>query len=191
MNKATMLFKRNELSAAMLTHFRMTMLTIPEVKNLFEDVIVADMAPNRHEDYQTEKDFIMNLSNAEDIVSYMRKVRDQANSGLLIERAIGCQDDVMPLIFKRLSTSGHDVFIENAAILLANAQEKYTDQLYHIFPQIRNAYARSELCIVFGVKQKVEYTDFLLEQSNQLKAESTDINYEQGPLLALNLIYGE
>lgn len=66
---------------------------------------------------------------------------------------------------------------------------KYTEQLYDLFPDIRNAYARSELCIVFGVKKKAEYTSLLVEQFRKIKAERTDNDYEQGPLLALNLIY--
>lgn len=95
----------------------------------------------------------------------------------------------MPLVLKRICTSAHDVFIENTAILIANADTKYTEQLYDVFPDIRNAYARSELCIVFGVKKKAEYTQLLMEQFNKIKEERPDRDYEQGPLLGLHLIY--
>ncbi|MFA9465012.1 MAG: hypothetical protein ACERKN_12080 [Velocimicrobium sp.] len=186
-------FKDNpldELSTAMLTHFRMITLTISELNNQVADVVVPAMEQSRLEQYQTEKENIMNLCKAEDIVLYMRKIKDPANSSLLLEKAIDYQDNIMPLVLKRISTSGHDVFIENTAILLANVDEKYTDQLYNLFPEIRNPYARSELCIVFGVKKKVEYTDLLLKQFKQIKEERPDKDYEQGPLLALNLIYG-
>lgn len=186
-------FKDNpldEVSAAVLTHFRMITLTIPELNNRVEDVVVPVMEQSRLEQYQTEKEKIMNLCKVEDIVLYMRKIKDPANSSLLLEKAIDYQNDIMPLVLKRICTSGHDVFIENTAILLANANDKYTDQLYNIFTEIRNPYARSELCIVFGVKKKVEYTDLLLKQFKQIKEERPDKDYEQGPLLALNLIYG-
>lgn len=33
-------------------------------------------------------------------------------------------------------------------------------------------------------------TDLLMKQFNQIKEERPDSDYEQGPLLALNLIYG-
>lgn len=186
-------FKDNpldELSTAMLTHFRMITLTISELNNQVADVVVPAMEQSRLEQYQMEKENIMNLCKAEDIVLYMRKIKDPANSSLLLEKAIDYQDDIMPLVLKRICTSGHDVFIENTAILLANVDEKYTDQLYNLFPEIRNSYARSELCIVFGVKKKVEYTDLLLKQFKQIKVERAGNDYEQGPLLALNLIYG-
>lgn len=133
----------------------------------------------------------MNLSKAEDIVLYMRKIKDPSNSNILLEKALDFQDDIMPLVLKRICTSGHAVFVENTAILLANADEKYTDLLYNLFPEIRNPYARSELCIVFGIKQKAEYTDLLMKHFKQIKEERPDNDYKQGPLLALNLIYGK
>lgn len=180
----------DELSTAMLTHFRMITITIPELNNQVSDVVVPAMEQSRLEQYQTEKENIMNLCKVEDIVLYMRKIKDPANSSLLLEKALDYQNEIMPLVLKRICTSGHDVFIENTAVLLANVDEKYTDQLYNLFPEIRNPYARSELCIVFGVKKKIEYTDLLLKQFKQIKEERPDNDYEQGPLLALNLIYG-
>lgn len=185
-------FKDNplvELSTAMLTHFRMITLTIPELNNQVADVVVPAMEQSRLEQYQMEKENIMNLCKVEDIVLYMRKIKDPANSSLLLEKAIDYQDDIMPLVLKKICTSCHDVFIENTAILLANVDEKYTDQLYNLFPQIRSPYARSVLCIVFGVKKKAEYTDLLMKQLKQIKQERPENDYEQGPLLALNLIY--
>ena len=180
----------DELSTAMLTHFRMITITIPELNNQVSDVVVPAMEQSRLEQYQTEKENIMNLCKVEEIVLYMRKIKDPANSSLLLEKAIDYQNEIMPLVLKRICTSGHDIFIENTAVLLANVDEKYTDQLYNLFPEIRNPYARSELCIVFGVKKKIEYTDLLLKQFKQIKEERPDNDYEQGPLLALNLIYG-
>lgn len=180
----------DELSTAMLTHFRMITITIAELNNKVADVVTPTMEQSRIEQYQREKENIMNLCKVEDIVLYMRKIKDPANSSLLLKKAIDYQDDIMPLVLKKICTSGHDVFIENTAILFANADDKYTEQLYNIFGEIRNPYARSELCIVFGVKQKAEYSDLLMKQFKQIKEERPDDDYEQGPLLALNLIYG-
>lgn len=89
---------------------------------------------------------------------------------------------------KKIRTSGHDLFIENTAILLANADDKYAEELYEIFDDIRNPYARSELCIVFGVKKMENSIDLLLKQFVQIKQERPDDDYEQGPLLALSLL---
>ncbi len=187
-------FKNNQLSefsTAMLTHFRMITLTIADLNDQVADMVVPGMDEARLEKYQIEKDSIRSLNKAEDIIMYMRKIKEPQNSNILLEKALDYQDEVVPLVLNKIRTSGHDVFIENTAILLANADVKYTEQLYDIFHEIRNAYARSELCIVFGVKKKVEYTELLLEQYHLIKKERPDQDYEQGPLLALNLIYGK
>lgn len=180
-----------ELSAAMLTHFRMITLAVPEVNEKVTEFAAPFMEQSRLEQYQNEKDAITNLVEAEEIVAYMRKIKETTNSSLLIEKALEFQDTVIPLVLKRICKSGHDIFIENATLLLANAEDKYTEDLYDIFSDIRNAYARSELCIVFGVKKKKEYTDLILEQYVQIKKERPDCDYEQGPLLALHLIYDQ
>lgn len=185
-------FEKNqlqELSAAVLTHFRMITLAVPELNEKVAEVAAPFMEQSRLEQYQNEKDAITNLVEAEEIVAYMRKIKETSNSSLLIEKALEFQDTVIPLVLKRICKSGHDIFIENAALLLANAEDKYTEDLYDIFSDIRNPYARSELCIVFGVKKKKEYTDLILQQYVQIKKERPDRDYEQGPLLALHLIY--
>lgn len=179
----------NDISTALMTHFRMLTITMSELNEQINEMVVPRMEKSRYDQYMTEKECIENLRNAEDIVSYMRKVKDSNNISLLIQKAIAYQDDVMPLVLKRICKSGHDVFIENAAILIANTDIKYTEELYAVFPDIRNAYARSELCIVFGVKKKIEYTQLLMEQFRKIKEERPDEDYEQGPLLALHLIY--
>lgn len=184
-------FKDNPLigfSTARLTHFRMITITMP-IDEQINQLTISMMDKSRHEQYQAEKESITKLNQAEDIMSYMRKLKDPSNSSLLIQKALEYQKEVVPLALKKICTSGHDVFIENTAILLANADIKYTEQLYDIFHDIRNAYARSELCIVFGVKKKEEYTHLLMEQFKKIQEERPDRDYEQGPLLALYLIH--
>lgn len=181
----------SEFSTALLTHFRMLTITMSELNEQVDELVISEMEESRYAQYMAEKACIENLKKAEDIVSYMRKIKDSLNISLLIQKAIAYQDEVMPLVLKKICKSGYDVFIENTAILIANADIKYTEELYAVFPDIRNTYARSELCIVFGVKKKAEYTQLLLEQFEKIKEERPDSDYEQGPLLALHLIYGK
>lgn len=178
----------SEISTALLTHFRMMTVTMSDLEEEMNGMVIPGMDKTRHEEYLAEKEQIMNLYKAEDIVSCMRKIKDPINISLLIRKAIEYQDEVAPIVLKKICRSGHDVFIENASLLLANADTKYTKQLYEIFPDIRNAYARSEMCVVFGVKKKAEYTPLILEQFYKIGQERPDQDYEQGPLLALYLI---
>lgn len=180
-----------EISAARLTYLKMVTLSFPDLQEEVNSEIVSKMDKSRYENYLVEKEAIMNLNNAQDIVTFMRKTKDSVNTLLLMETALAYQDEVMPLVLEKLCKSGYDIFIENAATFLANADEKYTEQLYDIFPDIRNTYARSELCLVFGVMKKTEYTPLLMEQFQRIKEERPDKDYEQGPLFALYLLYGE
>ena len=185
-------FEENPLikfSKAMITHLLMITITESELNEEVTENSIPTMEKSRYEQYLTEKEYITNLHKPEDIISYMRKIKEPTNRSVLIQKAIEYQDDIMPLLFKKIRTSGHDVFIENTAILLANVDTKYIEQLYSIFPEIRNAYARSELCIVFGVAKKEKYIPFLLEQFKNFQKERPDMEYEQGPLLALYLMH--
>ncbi len=163
----------------------MVTLSFPDLQEEVNREVVSKMDKLRYENYLMEKEAIMNLNNAQDIVTFMRKMKDSVNTRSLMEKALAYQDEVMPLVLEKLCKSGHDIFIENAATLLAGADEKYTEQLYDIFPNIRNTYARSELCLVFGVMKKTEYTPLLMEQFRIIKEERPDRDYEQGPLFAL------
>lgn len=143
-----------EISAARLTYLGMVTLSSPDLQEEVNSEIISKMDKSRYENYLVEKEAVMNLNNAQDIVTFMRKIKDSVNTHLLMEKALAYQDEVIPLVLQKLCKSGHDIFIENAATLLAGADEKYTEQLYDIFPNIRNTYARSELCLVFGVMKK-------------------------------------
>ncbi len=181
----------DELSTAQITYFQMVTVNAPGFYDEIADFVVPKMEATRREEYEQEKKQILWIDTAEDVIKYMRRIKEPQNRNIIVGKALTMQEDVMPLIFKRLRTSAHDVFIENAATVLANADMKYTEQLFDIFTEIRNPYARSETSIVFGVKRRVDYTPLLLEQYKLIKQERPETNYEQGPLLALHLIHGK
>lgn len=181
----------SEISTAQITYFQMVTVTMPEFNEKIAGMVVPRMETSRREEYEQEKNQILRSDTAEEIIKYMRKIKEPQNRNLIVEKALSMQEDVMPLILKRLLTSAHDVFIENAAIILANADMKYVEQLFNIFKKIRNPYARSETSMVFGVKRRADYTSLLLEQYLLIKQERPDEDYEQGPLLALHLIHGK
>lgn len=77
-----------EFSTALLTHFRMITITMSELNEQINKEVVPVMEKSRYEQYLAEKESIINLNKAEDIVSYMRKIKDPSNSSLLIQKAI-------------------------------------------------------------------------------------------------------
>lgn len=179
-----------ELSAAQLTYFNIVMLNMSDLNNQIAEMVIPGMKRERREQYEAEKEAIFRISRADEVIKYMRKIKELQNREALLNKALDMQEKVIPLVLKRLATSGHDVFIESATILLSHADSKYVEQLYDMFRDIRNPYARSEACLVFGVKKMKEYTPLLLEQYELIKREVPEKNYEQGPLFALYLLHG-
>ena len=89
------------MSAAVLTHFKMVTITVLEFNEQVNKIVESSMEPSGYEQYVAEKEHIMNLKDAEEIVSCMRKIKEPSNSSLLIQTAITYQDDVMPLVLKK------------------------------------------------------------------------------------------
>ena len=178
-----------EVSAAYLTYFQIQTYDFPGFNDEIEQLVVSKMDKDRCEKYVDEKQHILEIDNADDAIMYMRKIKELQNRAILTEKVLSMQDEVMPLILKRLLTSGHDVFIESAVCALAYADMKYVEMLYDMFKDIRSPYARSEESIVFGVQKRRDYTPLLLEQYKKIRLECPEKDYEQGPLLALYLIH--
>lgn len=180
-----------EFSAAQFTYFQITIMDLPELNKRMDEIVISTMENERRVKYEEEKKKILEISNADDVINCMRKMKDLQNRKALLDKALTMQADVIPLVLKRLKTSGHDVFIENAALLLAHADMEYVEQLCDMFREIHNPYARSEASLVFGIKKEKKYTALLLDQFEMIKKEAPGKDYEQGPLLALHLIYDE
>ena len=60
-----------------------------------------------------------------------------------------------------------------------------------MFKDIRNPYAKAHACIVFGMKNMQEKVDFLLEEYQKFSRLYPNESFEQGPLLAIYLIYNK
>lgn len=178
-----------ELSAAQFLYFQIVTMNLSDMNDRIAEFVIPMMEKERRETYEEEKEGICGISSADEVIKYMRKIKELSNREALLNKALAMQDEVVPLVLKRLTTSGYDVFIENAATLLAHADTKYVEQLYHMFRDIRSPYARSSASLVFGVKKKIEYTPLLLEQFERIRREAPGKDYEQGPLLALALLH--
>lgn len=185
-------FKDNiidDLSPQMFTFFYAKMFAAPEGKKLLDSTQELLFDSERQKLINEERQYIEHLSNPQDIMRYMRKIKDVNNRCLLIEKVLAYQEDVIPLIISKLRTSGYDIFIEMAAAAMLLTDEKYLHLLQEQFDEIRNPYARSEACLAFAREGKTEYTSFLLEQFNLLKKNYKTESYYNGPLIALSIIY--
>ena len=128
------------------------------------------------------------LEDAETIVSTMRKPLDNMADHALCSKALEMADEVCPLIIRRFKTTALDNFTELSFRILAKADPVYTRELYSCYDSIRNPYAQSFACLLFGEHMMEEAILLLMKEYERFGREYPDESYDQGPLLALYLI---
>lgn len=57
----------SEMSAALLTHFRMVTITFSDLDEKINEIVLPTMEMSRYEQCMEEKEYIRNLDNGEDI----------------------------------------------------------------------------------------------------------------------------
>ena len=70
----------------------------------------------------------------------------------------------MPLILKRYKTTFQTCFVETAVRILGN-----TDELWKHYKEIRNPYAQSMACLLFGTHELKEAVPLLLAEYNSFR----------------------
>ena len=187
-------FRNNPLdkfSAASIAHFTMTAGFNNETCQMLNEVTQKGIYTERLSRIAAEKAAIDQLDSGEAIVTFMRSKFDIANQQLLCRKALSMHADAVPLILHRYKTSYQDVFIDTAVYILAHAEKAYAEQLLQMYPQIRNPYARSLACLVFGVQHIESAAPLLLAEYERMKKEHIEENLCQGPLLGLYCLYGK
>ena len=134
---------------------------------------------------------IEGLTEPGDLVDYLRKCKHMDNEGLLRRRLLERQPQTIPLLLRRFRSSSQDSFLENAILILAQADKAYLLELYRDYDQIRDAYARSMACYLFGKRGLVQAAELLLAEHQHFKRDFSEDGYEYGPLLGLYLLYGK
>ena len=188
-------FKKNPLekfSAAAFADFHLTMLDQDELNAEMEN-IVFKYKPDDERRAQLEQDrnIIEAMDSGEAIVKYMRQEHEGLADPMFCKKALAMQDGAAPLILRRYMTTGQDRFIELAFLILAKANIRYVEQLYADYANIRNPYAQSMACLLFGEREMQNAASLLMEEYERFKREYPDESYNQGPLLALHILYGE
>ena len=184
-------FKDNpmdELSAARLAYTMIIAMWNDEFQNGMWDVLRQTIEPERIAIIETEKVRISNLEDGDETVTFIRKGYDIINREFLCKKILTMQDEVMPPLLRRFRTSRQDILIETVIYTLAYAAPVWIDRVIEMYPEIRSPYAQSMVCLVFGVQKREETMELLLREYERLKKEYPEESYNQGPLLALDLL---
>lgn len=187
-------FKDNpieELSAANLCHFKMMLARKAEAQQMIEDKVSMGITPERRASIAEEKKTIAALSTGEEVVTFMRKKSEGVNQNLLCQKALSMQEQTIPLILRRYCTTHQDKFVDTAVQILAQAEKCYAEALLEMYPGIRDPYAKSMACLVFGVQHLEQAAPLLYEEYERMKREYTQESLCQGPLLGLYVLHGK
>ncbi len=185
-------FKKNplkQLSSANIAYFSMTAGFDDQVDSMMFDLIKEEIDPQRLDKINQERAEIPHLETGEDVVRFMRSNYDISNHRPLCERVLAMQQIAIPPILHRFRTSMQDMFIESAVYVLAHAEQSYVDQLKALYPEIRNPYAQSMACLVFGIQKQEDTLPLLLAEYQRLQKEFPKESLCQGPLLAIYILY--
>lgn len=178
------------MSAALFAYVTVTYYD-SELQNALFNVAMGHISAGRLEKIEEEKREIARLDSGEAVVRYMRSSFDMMNFATLANKAVTMEDEVLPLVLERFRTSGQERFIEAAVYVLDKSQRVYIDRLKAMYADIRNPYAQSLACMVFGMKKCEDTLPLLLSEYERMKREYPDKSFCQGPLLAIYLLYDE
>lgn len=187
-------FKKNPLdkiSAAMIADFSLTVQFNDELQAKMEEIISEHMPDERYIQVAKDKEEVEKLDSGEAVVSYMRKNHDNLVDSMFCKKALTLEPEAAPLIVRRYKTTALDHFVELAFRILAKADKKYAEQLFKEYHEIRNPYAQSMACLLFGEQEMEEAVPLLKREYERFKKDYPEESYDQAPLLALYILYEE
>lgn len=186
-------FKNNPLkmmSHARVAYYMMSLDFSECLTPMLNEELEKDSSVQRVEKIEKEREKISSLENGEAVVEFIRHGFDIANGKALFKKALSMPEEVFPLLLRRFRTSFQDEFVDPAVHLLAQADEIYIDQLIAMYPEIRNPYAQSMACLIFGIRMREDTLPLLLSEYERMQKDP-DQDMCQGPLLALYLLYDQ
>ena len=187
-------FKKNPLekmSTAIIADFSLTIQFNDELHAEMEKILGEHISDERHIKVAKDKEEVEKLDSGEAVVAYMRKDHDNIVDPMFCKKALTLEAEAAPLIVKRYKTTGQDRFVELAFRILAKADKKYAEQLFQEYQEIRNPYAQSTACLLFGEQGMEEAIPLLMKEYERFKSDYPEESYNQAPLLALHILYGE
>ena len=180
-----------EMSTAILAHFSMTALFADQMEAAVEEILDDKLPAERKVQIAAEKEAIAKLAGGEEAVRFIRKGFDIINRPTLCKKLLTMQEEVMPPLLRRFRTSFQDEVVETTAFCLAYGELEYVEQVKAMYGEIRNPYAQSMACLIFGMRKQEDMLPLLLREYQRMKKAHTEESLCQGPLLAIYLLFDE
>jgi len=180
-----------EMSAALLTHFKMVYNSDDILDEMLAETGGKIISESRKQAMEAERLRIQQTDDPATLVELARKIVEMPNHRILISKILQSQEQTLPILLRRFQTCAVDHFIEIAIRVFVQADKKYVQQLREMYSQIRAPYAQAGACLVFGMCGMKEEIPFLLKEYERFQTACPDESFEQHPLLALYVLNGK
>ena len=127
----------------------------------------------------------------DDYFKLMRKQMCAKNKKLLHDRLLENEDTVTDMILIKLKTTMKDEFVEASVDFLCECSENHCEWILKNYDEIRNPYARSMLCLVFGFRGDEQYVPFLSAKREEFLKNYPGETFEQGASISLCMLQGQ
>ena len=105
---------------------------------------------------------------------------------LVVEAVLEREEEMLPIIKRRLLTTCNEFFVEAAARFLADCKENCAQWILAHYGEVRSPFMQSALCLILGLRADLSVADFLFREVEGFERMYPDEMYEQGPLLGLD-----
>jgi len=166
-----------EMSAEKLVY---SVIEMPQLSEMARDFVV-----NITDRDEEEANMLKNETNTELIIKAMRGKCDNLNYGILYQKVLENEDELLPKIIAMLVKSGNSVFIEHAAKIIPQCNKNYSKELLEILDKVRSPYCVSLICVDLGFLASEDAIPIIYDKYFELKKTYKNESYAQGPLLAL------
>ena len=115
----------NNMTAGHLSYFRMKTMFDTDLSKKMTEELMPYMDDSRKAEMESEKILIDSLATADEVVNYMRKVKEASNERYLCRKAADMGDEVAELLIEKLNRNGMSKFIETEkTLVVVTEQEK-------------------------------------------------------------------
>ena len=181
-----------KISAATIQDSALAFEYDDELHKKMVDAVLDNCKDNSRKDQlSADLSLIETLDSGEAIVKYMRQKHEVLANRDLFKKALIMQDEACPQIVRRYMTTAQEEYIDSAFRILAKADIKYAEMLFCHYREIRNPYAQSTACLLFGEHKMKDTVPLLLKEFTRFSNEYPNESFCQSPLLALYLICGK
>lgn len=175
-------FKKHPIKTDSVARFEYSLYKMPELVEELDRQCVKRFGKDEgslaiRKEIEAEND-------PEKLLNWMRKPMDGLSKSVLQKRVLDLEPSMAEGVKAKTLTVMQNTFIENAVNFFLNSRENYSEWIYLHYPEVRDEYMKSMLCLVLGCRGERDTIPFLAGELERMESARM-LEYAQGPLMAL------